>query len=641
MSASNVFAELLDARLNRRRAVSGLAGLAGVGLLSRFARAAEPDEALALAGQSSLTFPEVSHGSDDHVHVPAGYSAQVLLAWGDPLFPKAPAFEAKAQNAAAQEQQFGANADWIAWLPLPGAARSERATRGLLCVNHEFAELHMMVPGYTLANLLERATRAHCELEMAAIGHSVVEVERRKDRWHVVRDGSYNRRISALSTRVGFSGPAAGHERLRTKDDPTGRHVRTFYNCAGGVTPWGTVLICEENFNMHFAGRTDDPREADNQARYQVGDELVYAWHRHFERFDAAKHPREPNRYGWVVEFDPYDPTSVPVKRTALGRIKHESASCAVSGDGRVVVYTGDDDEHEHLYRFVSRRAWDPKQRAANRDLLDDGELQVARFDEEGSVTWLPLVYSRGPLTKENGFRDQGEVMIETRRAASLLGATRMDRPEDIEVHPDGRVYVMLTKNKLRTEAEAGSPRAPNRSGHVLELVPPLDKHGERDHAADEFRWDVLFLGGDPSTKGGAAGSYHPETSKHGWLACPDNAAVDPRGRLWIATDGGPKSAGFADGVWACDLDGPGRALTKRFLRAPYGSEVCGPCFTPDAKTLFLAVQHPGVADEQGKGAKRYSFDAPSSRFPDYDEDVPPRAAVMAIARDDGGVIGS
>jgi hypothetical protein len=636
MPAPNVFEELLTARLSRRNAVRGLAGIVGAGLLPNCALGGTPrgdDE----PEPSSLTFKEVKHGSGDKVRVPDGYRADVLVAWGDPLFEKAPAFDVEAQSAATQEQQFGTNADWIAWRPLPGSG----AERGLLCINHEFASLYMMVPGLSRDEYLERATREQCELEMAATGHSVIEVARRKGRWHVVQDSTYNRRISALSTRVGFSGPVAGNERLKTKGDPDGELVRTFYNCAGGVTPWGTILICEENFNMHFAGQTDDPSEAKNQKRYQVGDEPFYAWHKHFDQFDAAKEPRSPNRYGWVVEFDPYDPSSLPVKRTALGRFKHESASCALNADGRVVVYSGDDDEHEHVYRFVTRRPWSPGDPAVNHALLDDGELSVARFDEDGSVEWLPLVHGRGPLTKKNGFDDQADVLIETRRAADLLGATRMDRPEDIEVHPYGRVYVMLTKNKRRTEAEPGNPRVDNRTGHVLELVPPSDDHGQADHAARKYSWSVLFLGGDHRKKKADAGRYHPETSKHGWLACPDNAAIDPQGRLWVATDGCPKSAGFADGVWACDLDGPGRALTRRFLRSPVGSEVCGPCFTPDAKTFFVAIQHPGVANKKGKGEGKHTFDDPTSRFPDYDEELPPRAAVMAIVREDDGVIGS
>ena len=232
--------------------------------------------------------------------------------------------------------------------------------------------------------------------------------------------------------------------------------------------------------------------------------------------------------------------------------------------------------------------------------------------------------------------------MIAARHAARLCGATRMDRPEDIEVHPDGRVYVMLTNNRKRTEPEAASPRAANRHGHVVELVPPEareDDAGRPDHTAREYRWNVLVMGGDPRSDELVAAYTHPETSEYGWFSCPDNAAIDPSGRLWISTDGASRAAGFADGVWACDLDGDGRALTRRFFRGPRGCEVCGPCFTPEGTTLFLAVQHPGVADDRGRSIG--SYDEPTARYPDYDDERPARSTVIAVVRDDGGVIGT
>jgi secreted PhoX family phosphatase len=416
--------------------------------------------------------------------------------------------------------------------------------------------------------------------------------------------------------------------------------------CAGGVTPWGTVLVCEENVNKYFTGRAFPPAEQRNHERMAIGDEIEYAWSRVHARFDVEREPHEPNRHGWVFEYDPYDPSCEPVKRTALGRFKHEGAATTLAPDGRVVVYMGDDDEDEFVYRFVSARAFAPDDPGANRDLLDAGELSVARFDPDGTLHWLPLVFGAGPLMSENGFASQADVLIEARSAATLLGATRMDRPEDVEANPvTGRVYVMLTNHGKRAAGrqDAANPRAPNRHGHVLELVPPPTRDGARDHAFAAFRWEIFLVAGDPfetpdTTGVTERGAYHPAITRDGWFTCPDNATFDAQGRLWIATDGGSRK-GIADGVWATDTLGPGRALTRRFFRAPVGAEVCGPCFTPDGATLFVAVQHPGEADARGE-ARGVDFSNPTSRFPDHRADLPARSAVVAIRRADGGRIG-
>jgi secreted PhoX family phosphatase len=409
----------------------------------------------------------------------------------------------------------------------------------------------------------------------------------------------------------------------------------TLNNCAGGNTPWGTVITAEENFNNYFGGAAAETGpEAATYRRYGVQREATYAWGRHFDRFNLDREPNEPNRFGWIVEYDPYDPNSVPVKRTALGRFKHEGATHAVSADGRVAFYSGDDERFEYLYKFVTARPWNPNDRSANRDLLDDGTLYVARFEERGVMRWLPLVHGQGPLTEANGFRSQADVVIEARRAADLLQATPMDRPEDVETNPvNGRVYVMLTNNNRRTAQQVGpaNPRALNMHGHVVEVIPPGAGTAQVDHASTEARWDVFLLAGKPGVDAGAR--YHRATSDNGWLSCPDNVAFDSKGRIWISTDGAPENAGIADGIWAADTDGYGRALTRRFYRAPTGAEVCGPCFTPDDRTLFLAIQHPG--EDPGS-----TFERPSTRWPDFVEGQPPRPSVIAIVKRDGGEIG-
>jgi secreted PhoX family phosphatase len=321
----------------------------------------------------------------------------------------------------------------------------------------------------------------------------------------------------------------------------------------------------------------------------------------------------------------------MPIKRTALGRFGHEAATTILNKDGRVVVYMGDDDYNEYVYRFVSNRTFDPNNRAANMNLLDDGVLSVARFNPDGTMEWIPLIHGQGPLTPENGFNSQGDVAIQTKRAGDLLGATPMDRPEDFEANPvTGRVYSVLTKNKKRETVDAANPRLKNPTGHIIELAPP-GENGALDHAASAFKWEHFILAGDPGNPEHAA-QYHPAVSANGWLANPDNIAFDPQGRLWIATDGAP-SFDIADGLYGVDTTGPGRALPKLIYAAPTGAEVTGPCFTPDGQTLFVAVQHPAEDSE--------TLEKATTRWPDFSENIPPRPSVVVITRDGGGFIGA
>jgi len=632
---SPTIGEVIEARLSRREALGGmLAAIAAAGLptgtLSAASRRARDG-----AGGSSLTFQEVSRELAPGHRVSAGYRADVLLRWGDPVLPGAPAFDPHHLDPAAQALQAGYNCDYIAYMPLPRASNS--STHGLLCVSHEYTNPELMWSGIGSRWAL---SAEQVQVELMAHGHSVVEIELKDGVWSPVTGSAINRRITAL-TPMRISGPAAGHARMRTGDDPAGRHcIGTINNCAGGVTPWGTVLIAEENFNYYFSGDPSGTTEAGNHRRYGVPSR-TYNWGRYHERFDVAKEPHEANRFGWVVEFDPYDPSSAPVKRTALGRFKHEGATAVVNRDGRVVVYSGDDQVFEYVYRFTSARRFDPRRPEANRDLLDDGTLSVARFDADGTCRWLPLVWGRDPLTPANGFDGQGDVLIETRRAADLVGATPMDRPEDVEPNPlTGKVYVMLTKNAQRDEAraDAANPRAVNRFGHIIELEPPAAARGGPDHAADTFKWNVFLRAGDPDQTDHSA-VYHPDVSRHGWLVNPDNAAFDNKGRLWIATDQGEDQPGndMADGMWATDTEGGGRALTRMFFACPVGAEMCGPCFTPDGTTMFLAVQHPG----EGTSEKPSTFDAPLTRWPDFADGMPPRPTVVAVRREDAGEIGS
>jgi secreted PhoX family phosphatase len=632
--------ELMERRLSRRATLLGLGGAAAAATLAdQLVAAAEPVLAQGVApltgGPSTLGFQEIPHGMAQRDAVAEGYEIQTVIRWGDPVVGEAPAFDPAAQTPAAQAAQFGYNNDFLDFKPLPqGSANSDS---GLLVVNHEYTDTQLMFPGIGAGRAGRmRATADQSRVELLAHGLSVVEIRKQNGAWSYVPNSRYNRRITG-ETPMRVSGPAAGHDLLKTSADPTGTQVLgTLNNCAGGNTPWGTVLTAEENFNQYFSGaaaRTG--AQAESYRRYGIEPQGTYGWSRFIERFDLDKHPNEPNRFGWIVEFDPYDPTSVPVKRTALGRFKHEGATHAINHDGRVVFYSGDDERFDYVYKFVTARPWNPNDRAANRDLLDEGTLFVARFNDDGTMAWLPLVHGQGPLTAANGFASQADVLINTRRAADLLQATPMDRPEDVETNPvNGRVYVMLTNNTNRTQQQVNAinPRARNAHGHVVEMIPPGAGTARVDHAATEGRWEIFLMAGKPGLDAGAR--YHRATSANGWLSCPDNCAFDSKGRLWIATDGAPSAAGVADGIWAADTAGPGRALTRQFYRAPTGAEVCGPCFTPDSRTLFLAIQHP--ADDAGS-----TFERPSTRWPDFADNMPPRPSVIAIVKRDGGEIGS
>lgn len=608
------FRRLVAERVDRR---SALRGLSAATLLATLGGCRSASVAVG---------PGIPHRlTDDHV-VADGHDARVLIRWGDALLPGSRSqTDFTRLGAAAQATQFGYNNDYLAYLPIPYGSPSSR--HGLLGINHEYTDAEMMWTGMeSAAASKDRVTADQVAVEMAAHGFSVVEVKRPNDEWRVVPNSLYARRLTASSP-TDVRGPARGNDRMKTSADPAGTTILGMLgNCGGGVTPWGTVLSGEENFQDYFWGSIEGHPDRQDMARYGVGTPY-YGFGRHVDRFHVEKEPNEPNRFGWVVEIDPYDPQQRPKKRTALGRFRHEGASCFVNRDGRLVVYSGDDQRFEYLYRYVSHGTVSDD-RDANDALLDEGVLSVACFHDDGYLDWRPLVYGEGPLTPANGFSDQGDVVIRCRQAADLLGATPLDRPEDIEVHAEtGRAYVVLTNNNERTPAQVDgvNPRSNNLHGHILELTPPGDEP-DVDHGASRFRWDIFMLGGE----GDAAR-----------LSCPDNLALDPIGRLWIATDQSGEQARnvIADGMWVTDVVGPGRARPRFIFGCPRGAEMCGPYFTPDGSTLFVAVQHPGnTALASGKPA---TFEEPRNRWPDFDENVPPRPSIVAITRRDGGVVGT
>jgi uncharacterized protein len=602
--------------------------------------------------------------------LPQGYTYDVVARWGESLFSSTPDLDAarlasgclfEARAAAQQQRQVGQNCDAVHYFPL-----DERGERGILCINNEFTSDLLMFPGHPGSEArggLHEYVRKHPGLvavAKAAQGVTVVEIARTRGRWRMVKDSRFNRRITA-ETPIDIGGPARGAALLRTRDDPRAvRVLGTMANCAAGKTPWGTYLTTEENIQDYFGNlaalneRKDvDPHIIEAQRRFRMHRaSSLYGWEAIDARFDLPQTPCEPLRFGWIVEIDPYDPRATPVKRTALGRFAHEAASPVVAANGRVAVYMGDDDKFEYVYKFVSSGRYDAQQPFANRRLLDEGTLFVARFDASGRGQWLPLVFDpKGPLNAAAGFRDQAEVLIKARAAASVLGATPMDRPEDVEANPvTGRVYIACTRNEQRSMSEqrttyagrevdsgpnAANPRGGNSFGHIIEIREAGD-----DHTAHEFSWEVFLLAGDAGGRlitdlqqvkpDSAYYAGYANAAELSPIGSPDNIGFDRGGNLWIVTDGA-QPGGNNDGCWVCPTTGPQRGRLQQFMSAPVGAEVCGCQFTPDGETFFLSIQHPG---EGG------TVHAPLSCWPDG-EGHQPRSSVIAIRKQGGGAVGS
>jgi secreted PhoX family phosphatase len=580
-----------------------------------------------------LDFQPVAPNTLDAVVVPEGYEQDILIRWGDPVLPGAPAWSFDNQSAAAQATQFGFNNDFCGLVPLG-------RDRYLMVSNHEYTSESYMFHGWDPAN----PTRAQAEIAWAAHGLSVVVVERdRRGKLEVKLDRHYNRRIT-LTTPFTVRGPAAGSPLLRTNADPAGRTVfGTMNNCSGGVTPWGTILSGEENINQYFANAdaVTDPVARARLARYGFPRGATdRKWERFDDRFDLAKEPNEANRFGWIVEIDPLSPHENPVKHTALGRFKHEGANVIVARDGRVVAYMGDDERFEYLYKFVSDGSFKPGSgryaREHNKKLLDSGTLYVAKFtgdspaaeidgsghlpsdgEFDGSGEWIPL--ARNDTSFVPGFTAE-EVYVFTRQAADAVGATKMDRPEDVEPSlKNRRMYAALTNNSERgNPGKEGptevNPRVQNRHGHVLEL-----EERRSDNTATTFSWQLFLVCGDPAAEGTYFGGY--DKSQVSPISCPDNVAFDSKGNLWISTDG--NALDFNDGLFAVPLEGRERGHVKQFLTVPAGAETCGPVIEDDF--VLVSVQHPGELD----GA---SADNPASHWPDGG-DSQPRPSVVAVYR--------
>ena len=622
-SGNEPFAAILNRRISRRallRAVTVGAPLIALSTspLGSQLLGSAPFTNQAQAALSSVGIASIPNDLEDRINIAEGYAVDVLIRWGDPVTTDAPVFALELQTARGAGEQFGFNCDLNAFFPLyPGAT-----DRGLLAVNHEYTTGGDMFLDYDPAS----PTEDQVLVQVANHGMSIIEVaQNRLGPWQYRRISRFNRRITG-TTPMRLTGPAAGHELMQTSTDPTGRHVLgMFNNCAGGKTPWGTVLTCEENFHGYFGfnDEIEDELAKSRNARYGVsrGDGR-YKWERFIDRFDLRKEPNEVHRHGYVVEIDPFDPTSTPRKHTAMGRFKHEAANTALADDGRIVVYSGDDERFDYIYKFITRERFDPYDRAANLSLLESGTLFVARFDDSGSGEWIPLV-PEGPLA---GWT-QAEISIFTRLAADAVGATPMDRPEDVEVNPvNKRVYVALTNNTRRSEAQVDgpNPRGPNTHGHILELT-----ENGGDSGSTRFTWDIFILCGDPAVDEHNTYFAGFDRAQLDAISAPDNVAFDGNGNLWITTDGQPRTLGAADAVYVVPTAGPERGRIRRFMTGVPGGEMAGPEFTPDFRALFVSIQHPG----EGGGLAE-----PTSTFPDGHF---PRPSVVVARKLDGGQIGT
>jgi uncharacterized protein len=605
------FSVVADRLISRRRFLGDSAVL-GASAFVAGAVASTPRTALA-AGP--LSFTAIAANTADTVTVPPGFGWHVVASWGDPLWSAGSQFDERTRGTAAtQALSVGDNNDGM-WL-------FTRADKSVIAVNNEYVNV-----GHIFGNREGGRPRTVDDVNKGKAGHgvTVMEVRQRRGKWQIVKDSQFNRRITP-DTPMRLTGPAAGHSMLKTAADPSGtQSLGTWNNCGNGKTPWGTYLACEENFNGYYSSSDEAHQPTQHMARYGVSNRSRgYAWAAVDARFDISKHPNESNRNGYVVEIDPFDPQSTPKKRTALGRLKHENAELVVSKSGRVVVYMGDDATGEYLYKFVSAGTF--QEGGDNLELLAEGNLFAARFADDGQGEWLALT------PQATGLKSKAEVCFMTRQAASAVKATTMDRPEWVAAAPTrAEVYCALTNNKNRgKKSNAGgepmdvngpNPRARNRYGQIVRLRPTADNHDAMD-----FEWDLFAIAGNPVVHSDAnAGS--PNITPDNMFNSPDGLSFDSQGGLWIQTDGNYSNAeGYAgQGNNQMLLGNPSTGEIKRFLVGPRECEITGLTFSADAKTMFVGIQHPG---QRG-----------GSHFPGGGDSVP-RSSIVAINRDDGGVMG-
>ena len=600
------FDDVVEAALSRRGFLSGVlafgsgAAVMGAGTLL--------STTSAQAATSRFGFTPIPIATDATIHVPEGYNWDLLISWGDPLFSDTPEFDhATGGDVASSERVFGENTDGMELFTI--------GSRQVIAVNHEYVNTKINLPQSG-----GEVTSADDVLKLQNLqGVAVFEVAEGENGWSVVVDSPLNRRITH-NTPMKIAGPAAGHDLLKTEADPEGMvALGTMNNCGAGKTPWGTYLTCEENFNGYFGSTDEGFALPDDYGRYGVSSKGRYNYESFDPRYDVSKNPNEPRRFGYIVEIDPANPDAMPIKHTALGRFKHENAAAVLAPDGRVVVYMGDDERGEFMYKYVSNGLYTPGGDTST--LLDDGQLYVAKFEADGAGKWIALT----PSTTGMG---EAEIAIFSRMAASKVGATTMDRPEWVAVNPVSvEGYCALTNNKNRglkpnaggdeTPAVGPNPREANNYGQIVRWYPAND-----DHAAEAFTWDLYVMAGNPTVHSDAYGGSD-NVHEGNLFNSPDGMMFDSTGLLWIQTDGDDSNEdGFAGMGNNQMLAGdPVTGQIERFLTGPVGSEVTGLTWSADKRTMFVGIQHPAAP------------------FPDGDGKLA-RSSIVVVKRDDNTMVG-
>ena len=611
------FDQVLDKGVSRRDVIKygTAAGAAGfLGGVSNLAMAVSQATTL-------MTFNNIAISTDDTVSLPEGYTYDRLVSWGDPILKGASSF-ATTNSSSDQIGQFGDNTDGMSLFHLKNADGSLDENRAVMAVNSEYINKKFM---HTHKG--ESMTDDDVLKEIVAHGVNVFEVNKNSQgQWAVNQNSKYNRRLHGNANEFVMTGPVTGHDLLKTAADKTGRKiVGTFNNCGNGETPWGTYLTCEENFNGYF-GAPEGTAFTKEQKAYGLSETgFNYNWWPSQERFDLSKNPNEAHRFGWIVEIDPMDPSSKAMKRSALGRFKHENAAMTINADGHAVVYMGDDERGEFIYKFVSRDKFKEGDRKHNMTLLENGTLYAAKFHDNGAGEWIELTHGKNGLTKANGFEDQAYVLVYARIAARFVGATTMDRPEWVACHPSSpMVFCTLTNNKYRGVKDdqpinAANPTEKNPYGHIIRWVPE-----NRDHTSNRFGWDLFAVAGNPALHSGQKGGSDNVTTENMFNA-PDGLAFDKSGRMWIQTDGNYKNegdfAGHGNNQMLCA--DPVTGHIRRFMVGPRKCEITGISFSNDQRYMFVGIQHPGDS------------------FPSADKDGVPRSTVIVVRREDGGIVGA
>ncbi|WP_417278457.1 PhoX family protein [Celeribacter sp.] len=604
---NNGFDAVVERAISRRGFLGGALAF-GSGALAMGAAGLMSSTTAARAQSAGFNFTPIGISTDHEIHVPEGYQWKVLVRWGDALFSEAEGAYSSETGVpvAMSDKVFGENTD--------GMETFVDGGKTILAINSEYVNPKINLPA---ASEGTPQTADEVMLLKNMQGVTVMEVADMGEGYEVVVDSPYNRRITH-ETQMTMDGPAAGSDLVKTNADPEGMSPKgTMNNCGSGKTLWGTYLTCEENFNGYF-GATGEYTETEGHTRYGIGGEGRYAYEKFDARYDLSQEPNEPNRHGWVTEINPLDPSSTPVKHTALGRFKHENAEMVQAADGRVVVYMGDDERGEFMYKFVSNGVY--TEGGSTEGLLSDGTLYVAKFNDDMTGEWLPLTPETTGMAME-------EILVFSRMAGSKVGATTMDRPEWIAANPlKAEAYCALTNNKNRgvkpnaggdaTPASGPNPRDTNNFGQIVRWRPENE-----DHAADAFAWDLYVMAGNPTVYDNAYGGSE-NVNEGNMFNSPDGMAFSSDGYLWIQTDGDDSNEGEFEGQGNNQMliGNTETGEIGRFLTAPNGAEVTGLTWSADKKVAFVGIQHPGGSWPDGAGK--------------------PRSSVIAVWREDGALIG-